>query len=318
MSDDHAAHAISAYGSRIKHTPHIERIAAGGMKFDNCFCTNALCAPSRASILAGTYSHVNGVTTQLHRHIDASQPSFPAILQECGYQTGLVGEWHLGHGRGHDPVGFDDWRVLIGQGPYFDPALRGQDGERTVAGYTTDIITDRAVRWLDERDPGRPFCLLIHHKAPHRPWQPDDAHAELFADDVPVPATFGDDYTCRSRAAVEATMRVSEDLGPTDLEADPPPGLSDEQHAHWCYQRYIKDTCGASRRWTTTSAECSTTSRHRAGRRTRWWCTPPTRGSSWVTTVGTTSGSCTRSPSGCLCWCDGRRRSRQALGARRW
>src|ERR671910_190483 len=109
MADDHAAHAISAYGSRVNETPQLDRLAAEGMRFDSCFCTNSICAPSRAAILTGTYSHVNGVTT-LSAPFDSAQPTFPATLQAAGYQTAIFGKWHLGHGAGHDPVGFDEWR----------------------------------------------------------------------------------------------------------------------------------------------------------------------------------------------------------------
>lgn len=115
LTDDHAAHAISAYGGELLPTPHLDRIGAEGMRFDATFCTNALCAPSRASILTGTYSHVNGVRT-LSTPIDARQPSFPALLRDAGYQTWLLGKWHLGHGGEHDPHGFDSWEILEDQG----------------------------------------------------------------------------------------------------------------------------------------------------------------------------------------------------------
>lgn len=241
MSDDHAAHAISAYGSVLNETPHIDRLGAEGMRFDNAFCTNAICAPSRAAILTGTYNHVNEVTT-LTAPFDATQVSFPALLQGAGYQTALFGKWHLGHGGVHDPVGFDAWEVLPDQGEYHDPTFLSPAGSRVRRGYATDLITDLALDWLDDRDDTRPFCLLVHHKAPHRPWEPDARHANLYADkDIPLPPTYFDDYSHRASAAANARMRVSRDLTPTDLKSEPPPGLSEEEHARWAYQRYLKD-----------------------------------------------------------------------------
>src|SRR5918997_6497978 len=181
MSDYHAAHALSCYGSRINVTPNLDRIAAGGMRFDNCFCTNAICTPSRASILTGTYNHVNGATT-LVTPLDGRQVTFPKLMQAAGYQTAVIGKWHLGHGGIHDPQGFDHWSVLPGQGLYYDPHFLDPDGEHVYPGYVTDIITDRCLQWLQARDSSRPFCLLCHHKAPHRPWEPAARHARLYAE----------------------------------------------------------------------------------------------------------------------------------------
>ncbi len=241
MSDDHAAHAIGGYGSRINRTPQLDRLAAGGMRLDGCFCTNAICAPSRATILTGTHNHINGVTT-LDAKLDGRQVTFPQLLQGAGYQTALVGKWHLGHGGVHDPTGFDYWNVLPGQGRYHDPEFIGPGGRRVYPGYVTDIITDLALAWLRGRDAARPFCLLVHHKAPHRPWEPDDKHARLYEDaDIPEPATFDDDYRDRAQAAAEARMRVDRDLTPTDLKQPVPPGLAPRAEKGWKYQRYIKD-----------------------------------------------------------------------------
>ena len=152
MSDDHASHAMSCYGSRINRTPHLDRIAEGGMRFDNCFCTNSICTPSRAAILAGTYNHVNGVTT-LATHMDNRLLTFPKLLQGAGYQTAIVGKWHLGQGEAHWPTGFDYWNVLPGQGLYHDPVMIEMGEEKTFPGYTTDITTDYSLKWLRERDP---------------------------------------------------------------------------------------------------------------------------------------------------------------------
>jgi arylsulfatase A-like enzyme len=244
MSDDHAAHAIGAYGSRINATPHIDRLAAGGMRLDNCFCTNAICAPSRASILTGTHTHINGVTT-LGSRLDGRQETFPKLLQAAGYQTAIVGKWHLGHGGVHDPTGFDYWNVLPGQGLYRDPEfIDGSEGGeyKTHEGYVTDIITDLALDWLGRRDQDRPFCLLVHHKAPHRPWEPDARYADLYEEiNIPEPSTFDDDYRNRAQAAAAARMRVDRDLTATDLKQPVPEGLTPAAEKRWKYQRYIKD-----------------------------------------------------------------------------
>ncbi len=241
MSDDHASHAMSCYGSRINTTPQIDRIAEGGMRFDNCFCTNSICTPSRAVILSGTYNHVNGVTT-LATPMDNRLLTFPKLLQADGYQTAMVGKWHLGQGPEHEPTGFDFWRVLPGQGLYHDPEMIDRDGRRVFEGYVTDLITDMCLDWLEARDPDRPFCLLCHHKAPHRPWDPDEKHATMYDDvDIPVPETFDDDYSDRASAAEAATMRIARDLRLRDLKMPVPEGLTPEEEKHWKYQRYIKD-----------------------------------------------------------------------------
>jgi arylsulfatase A-like enzyme len=242
VADDHAAHALSAYGSVVNQTPQLDRLATGGMRFDSCFCTNSLCAPSRATILTGTYSHINGVTT-LSTEFDARQPTFISALQVAGYQTALFGKWHLGHGGSHDPRGFEVWEVLPDQGDYHDPTFLLPDGTSHVRpGYVTNVITELAIDWLRARDPDRPFCLLLHHKAPHRSWEYDERHAGLFGDhDVPVPETYNDDYSHRSTAARVARMRVRDDLRVEDLKEPVPTGLTAGEEAQWKYQRYIKD-----------------------------------------------------------------------------
>ncbi|HEX2037527.1 MAG TPA: sulfatase [Chloroflexota bacterium] len=241
MSDDHASHAISAYGSRLNVTPHMDRLAAEGMRLENCFCTNSICSPSRASILTGTYSHVNGVLT-LREGLDGRRSNVAKLLQAGGYQTAIVGKWHLGHGGVHDPTGFDYWNVLPGQGKYHDPELIELGERKTVRGYATDVITDLALDWLDRRDRQRPFCLLLHHKAPHRSWEPPARYASLYEEaELPYPPTFDDDYAGRAPAAAAATMRVEHDLDERDLKVPPPPGLSGPALKRWKYQRYIKD-----------------------------------------------------------------------------
>ena len=241
MSDDHAAHAMSCYGSRINETPNLDRIANEGMRFSNCFCTNSICGPSRASILTGTYNHINGMTT-LATKMDGRQLTFPKLLQKQGYQTAVIGKWHLGHGGVHDPTGFDYWNVLPGQGLYHNPEMIDAGGRKVVNGYVTDIITDMCLDWLGQRDRDRPFCLLYHHKAPHRSWEPDEKHARMYEDiDIPEPETFNDDYSNRAAAAAEARMRVDRDFNERDLKQPVPSGLSPEAEKSWKYQRYIKD-----------------------------------------------------------------------------
>ena len=245
MSDDHASHAISSYGSRINQTPNLDRIADDGMILQNCFCVNSICTPSRANILTGKHSHLNGVKT-LSDPLDGRIPNVAKILQADGYQTAMVGKWHLGHGGNADPTGFDYWNVLPGQGLYHDPVMLEPDGEKTHKGYTTDFITDFSLEWLQNRDKARPFFMMCHHKAPHRPWDSDVKHADMFEDeDVPMPDNFFDDYENRSNAAKDAKMRVFGHMTERDLKIDtlgpPPEGLSEEELANWQYQRYIKE-----------------------------------------------------------------------------
>lgn len=242
MSDDHAAHAISAYGSGINNTPNLDRIAEGGMRFDAAFCTNSICAPSRAAILTGTYNHVNGVTT-LDTPLDNTLWTFPKQLQEAGWQTGLFGKWHLGHGPAAEPTGFDRWRVLPGQGHYHNPVfIDSEHGIDEVGGYVTDLITDDSLQWLEQRDPTVPFALFVHHKAPHRTWEPDAKHFTMYDDvEIPFPDTFRDDLAGRAEVVQSVKMRML-DLDPIrDLKAVVPPGLTLDEEIEWRYQRYIKD-----------------------------------------------------------------------------
>ena len=254
MSDDHASHAISAYSRDsdrpvINATPHLDRLAHEGMRFDSCFCTNSICTPSRAAVLTGTYNHVNGVTT-LDTHMDNRLDTYPKRLQEAGYQTAVFGKWHLGHGALHDPSGFDAWRVLPGQGHYHDPVMiepapGGAPGAYTVVergGYVTDLITDDCLDWLDRRDPDRPFALMCHHKAPHRRWESSPEHFTLYDDiDIPEPVTMWDHHDGRSQVVEAVRMRLL-DLDPVkDLKATVPPGLDRDAEIRWRYQRYIKD-----------------------------------------------------------------------------
>ena len=167
MSDDHAAHAIGAYGSRVNETPNLDRLAREGAMLRNVFATNSICAPSRAVILTGQYSHLNGVT--MFNRFDSSRPTVARALQRGGYYTGMIGKWHLGS----DPVGFDHWEILPGQGAYMNPVLYSATGEKAYAGrYVTDLITDLALDFIKDRPRNKPFFLMLHHKAPHRAWEP--------------------------------------------------------------------------------------------------------------------------------------------------
>jgi arylsulfatase A-like enzyme len=263
MADDHAAHAISAYGSKINQTPNLDRLAREGMRFTRCFAVNSICAPSRASILTGKYSHINGVT--VFNEFDGSQWTVAKALQQAGYYTGMIGKWHLKS----DPTGFDYWNVLVGQGLYHNPVFIDMGERKKMTGYATDIIADLSIEFLKNRPKDKPFFLMCHHKAPHRPWEPDAKHAHMFdGETIPEPDTFNDDYATRSDAAREATMRIDRDLTRNDLKLAPPPGLagkelqqwksgtdteleivedgktnrlSGEALKQWKYQRYIKD-----------------------------------------------------------------------------
>ncbi len=237
MTDDHASHSMSCYGSRINETPNLDRIANEGMRFDNCFCTNSICTPSRAVILAGTYNHVNRVTT-LSTPMDNTLLTYPKLLQQAGYRTAIFGKWHLGQGPQHCPTGFDDWAVLPGQGLYHDPVFifPGPDGgvRRTLKGYATDLITDLCIEWMRARHAEGPFCLMCHHKAPHRPWDPDEKHAAMYEGvNIPEPETFDDDYSHRAKAAAAAKMRIETDLYRRDLKVEPPPGLAGRELQEW-------------------------------------------------------------------------------------
>jgi len=217
MADDHASQAMGCYGSRINQTPKLDRIASEGVRLDHCYVSNSICTPSRAAILTGTHNHVNGVTT-LATHIDNRLPNVAKHLRTGGYQTAIVGKWHLGEGPAHQPTGFDYWSVLPGQGLYHDPVLI-EMGEKIVEpGYVTDIITDKSLRWLEQRDQDRPFFLMCHHKAPHRAWDPKPEHRALFQEPIPKPETFNDDYANRATAAREARMRIVRDMTYNDLD----------------------------------------------------------------------------------------------------
>jgi arylsulfatase A-like enzyme len=245
MSDDHAAQAISAYGSKLIRTPGIDRLAKEGMRFDNCFVTNSICTPSRAAILTGKYSHLNGVP--VFNQLDTSQPLLSKYLQQAGYYTGVIGKWHLGGQNPYTPekgrpAGFDYWNILPGQGAYFDPVMIEMGERKTLKGYTTDLITDLAIDFISKRPQDRPFFLMYHHKAPHRNWQPDEKHRRQFENyEPPIPATFDDDYRGKSDASRLATNHIDTNLTERDLKMKPPEGLSGAALKRWKFKRYLQD-----------------------------------------------------------------------------
>ncbi len=264
FTDDHATHAISAYGSVINTTPNLDRLAREGMLFRNAFVTNSICAPSRAVILTGKHSHLNGIIDN-RLEFDGSQTTFPKLLQQAGYQTAIVGKWHLKSA----PTGFDYWKVLRGQGPYYNPLFLTPDGEETHSGYTTNIITDLTLDWLaNERDPDAPFMLMTQHKAPHRRWEPGLEYLSMYDDvKIPEPPTLFDDHTTGNRTSARLTqdMSIAVTMDEVDLKLVLPRSLNDEQSVpwnaayepkneafreaglegddlvRWKYQRYLKD-----------------------------------------------------------------------------
>ncbi|MFO7616415.1 MAG: sulfatase [Bacteroidales bacterium] len=208
MSDDHAYQAISAYGHGLNSTPNIDRLAAEGIRFNQGYCTNSISAPSRAVILTGKFSHLNGLRDNSDR-FDGSQLTLPKMLKPAGYQSAIIGKWHLKS----DPTGFDFWRILIDQGPYYNPDLKDSTGITRYEGYTTTVIGDQAIEWLERRDPDKPFFLMVHNKAPHRHWCPEPKYFGLFENQrLPVPDNYFDDYSSRSRAAAEQEMSVIKDM----------------------------------------------------------------------------------------------------------
>jgi arylsulfatase A-like enzyme len=237
MTDDHAAHAISAYGSKVNETPNMDRLAKEGALFTNVFATNSICTPSRAAILTGQYSHLNGVT--MFNRLDSGRMTVARLLQQGGYYTGMIGKWHLGS----DPQGFDRWEIFPGQGEYVDPVLYTATGEKQYTGrYATDVVTELALDFIEKRPTDKPFFLMMHHKAPHRPWTPNAAHgAEFSARTIPESPTLWDDYQGRTDALHENQQRIANDLTPQDLKQDPPAGLSGDALTRWKYQRYMQD-----------------------------------------------------------------------------
>jgi len=245
MSDDHAAASIGCYGgflSKVVNTPNLDRLAREGMRFDNCFCTNSICTPSRANLLTGKYSHKNGVLT-LSDSFDGGQVTFPKLLQRAGYDTAMVGKWHLKT----EPTGFDYYNVLPGQGDYFNPRMKEkgklwQDhrkGGEVYQGYVSDVITDVALDYLkNKRDKSKPFMLMCHHKAPHDEWEYAQRYENLYSDvNLPEPPTLFDDYSTRGEALKRCTQKIG--MRQTVFE-EQTKHLSGDARKKLQYQIYIK------------------------------------------------------------------------------
>src|SRR5439155_20096168 len=217
MSDDHAYQAISAYGSNRNKTPSIDRLAKDGMRFDRAFVTNSICGPSRAVMMTGKYSHLNGFPDNAgSAWFNGEQQTVSKLLKAAGYTTAVVGKWHLNS----PPIGFDYWHILRGQGPYYNPPMLTSEGDITHQGYTTDIITDVALDWLkNKRDKNKPFFLMYQHKAPHRQWEPAPRYLDKYKDvTVAEPGTLFDDYSGRELPARDQQMTVANHLTPLDLK----------------------------------------------------------------------------------------------------
>jgi arylsulfatase A-like enzyme len=232
FSDDHAWQAVSAYNDarKLNQTPHIDRLAREGMRFDRCLVPNSICGPSRATVLTGKYSHRNGFYNNTNSRFDGAQTTFPKLLQAAGYQTAIVGKWHLVS----DPTGFDYWEILPGQGVYYNPPMI-RNGERVKHdGYVTDVITDRSLDWLKRRNREQPFLLMCHHKAPHREWEPNTKYLGHNNDrKYPEPETLFDDYSGRGRAEHEQDMTIEKTMTAKDLKLVPPQQLTPGQLAAW-------------------------------------------------------------------------------------
>jgi len=201
MTDDHTAQMMSCYDNRFVSTPNLDRIAADGVRFVNSYVANSLSGPSRACMLTGKHSHKNGFTNNEHGIFDGSQQTMPKLLQQAGYQTAIIGKWHLVS----TPTGFDFWNIVPGQGDYYNPRFIQMDGtEVTEKGYITNIITDKAINWLTHRDTSKPFALFIHHKACHRDWLPELKYLRTYEDTTfALPTTFYDDYAGREAAKTQ-------------------------------------------------------------------------------------------------------------------
>jgi arylsulfatase A-like enzyme len=238
MSDDHAYQAISSYGGRLAElapTPNIDRIAEMGMRFTNCLVTNSICGPSRATILTGRYSHLNGfIDNTIGSEFDFSQQSYAKVLQQNGYQTATIGKLHLGG----TPTGFDYFDILPGQGRYYNPVFINQEGEYTMEGYATDIITEKSLAWLDSvKNDEQPFMLMMWHKAPHRDWAPGPNELGMYEDvTFPEPETLFDDFSGNREPAalnfmsIADAMRLHNDL---KMSEDSPGGMNEDQIAMW-------------------------------------------------------------------------------------
>ena len=245
FTDDHAVQAISAYGSKINMTPNIDRLAEKGVIFVNSFCANSICAPSRATVLTGKLSHKN-------RHLnnqtdfDGSQTTFPKLFQQAGYQTALIGKWHLRS----EPTGFDHWEILIGQGRYYNPEFITPEGKKQYMGYCTDIVTSLSLQWLRTRDKSKPFLLMCQHKAPHRNWAPGPKHLTMYDDvEIPEPPTLFDDYSNRSEVLKNNEMEIGRHMMMGwDLKLDGP-AIKDALGRDWDNPEYNRLTPEQKAMW---------------------------------------------------------------------
>jgi arylsulfatase A-like enzyme len=262
FSDDHSYQTIGAYGGRLASlnpSPNIDRLAKEGMRFDRAYVANSICGPSRATLLTGKHSHLNGKYTNWNSDpFDHDQQQFQKILQQSGYQTAMVGKIHL-DGK---MQGFDYWEVLPGQGKYHDPDFITEAGKTTYPGrYVTDVITERAMNWLNnERDEDKPFMLMVHHKAPHRNWDPADRHMSKYADvEIPEPENLFDDYSNRGTAANRQDMSIDKTMTlKNDLKVEGDRWINNPRYkdrakrfsknkpegrelVKWKYQTYMKD-----------------------------------------------------------------------------
>jgi arylsulfatase A-like enzyme len=232
FSDDHAWQSISAYNEarRLLDTPNFDRLAREGMRFNRCLVPNSICGPSRATILTGKYSHLNGFYNNSNSRFDGSQVTFPKLLQAAGYQTALFGKWHLIS----DPTGFDHWHILPGQGVYYNPPMIDNGRQVRHEGYTTDIITDLTLDWLKKRDASKPFVVMCQHKAPHREWAPPIRHLGHDGDrQYAEPETLFDDYSGRGLAEHDQDMTLEKTMTKLDVKLVTPGGMNAEQLAAW-------------------------------------------------------------------------------------
>lgn len=233
FSDDHASAAIGAYGEKRKllETPNLDRLAREGMRFDRCLVPNSICGPSRATILTGMYSHRNGFFNNSNCRFDSAQTTFPKLMQAAGYQTAIIGKWHLVS----DPTGFDHWQILPGQGIYYNPPMIRNGEKVRLQGYVTDIVTDLSIEWLKARDKTKPFLLMAQHKAPHREWSPALRHLGHDKDrQYPEPETLFDDYGGgRGLAWRDQDMTLEKTFTDTDAKFKAPGSLSLEQRKTW-------------------------------------------------------------------------------------
>ena len=232
FADDLTCQAVSAYGEkrRLLDTPNMDRIAREGMRFDRCLVTNSICGPSRATILTGKYSHLNGFYNNANSRFDGSQQTFPKLLQAAGYSTAVIGKWHLVS----DPTGFDHWHILPGQGLYYNPPMIRHQEQLKHSGYTTDIITDLSIEWLKNRDKSKPFLLMSQHKAPHREWAPALRHLGWDKDrKYPEPETLFDDFAGRSKALGDHDMGLARTFTDLDAKLRPAPNMNEQQLKAW-------------------------------------------------------------------------------------